>query len=40
MSMNQQKKKKFIRTMAWILSILMVGSLATTLITLLIYLLA
>ena len=40
MSMNQQKKKTFFRVLAWILSILMVGSLATTLVTLLIYLLA
>lgn len=34
--MNSKKQKKFIRIMAWILSILMVGSTATLVISLLI----
>ncbi len=40
MSNKVQKKQKFVRIMAWILSILMVGSLATTIISLLIYFLS
>ncbi len=40
MSNKQQKKQRFIRIMAWILAILMVGALGTTIISFLIYFLS
>lgn len=37
---NQPKNKLFVRIMAWILSILMVGSLATTIVAIIVSLLS
>ncbi len=37
---NQSKNNRFVRIMAWILSILMVGSLATTVVAFIIGLLS
>ncbi len=34
---NKQQKQKYVRVLAWVLSIAMVGSLATTIITLIMY---